>query len=310
MRIRISAVVLAVAFGAGGGLAAAQAPESVPTFAKDVAPILYENCVTCHRPNNIAPMTLIEYAEVRPWARSVKDLVVSREMPPWPADPENSMKFRNERYLEQHEIDTIAAWVDAGRPAGQPRRPARAARLPAGLDLRGRRARLRLRSARGVHGGGRGRRGLHRLLLGDAVGRGPLRRGPRDAAQRLPRRPPLGRLHRRPPVGHPGHRRRAARPRGQLAAAGAAAEAAPDGDRGRGRVGRPGRAAGLQRGQPAGVEQAPLLRARPRRRAPPPRHRQAARSRQVGSLDHATTTPSGSRPRSAASSASGSTPGP
>lgn len=110
MRMRISAAVLAVAFvGVGGGLAAAQSAETTPTFAKDVAPILYENCVTCHRPNNIAPMTLIEYADVRPWARSVKDLVVSREMPPWPADPENSMKFRNERYLEQHEIDTIAA---------------------------------------------------------------------------------------------------------------------------------------------------------------------------------------------------------
>ena len=68
MRMRISAAVLAVAFGAGGGLAAAQAPEAAPTFAKDVAPILYENCVTCHRPDNIAPMALIEYADARPWA--------------------------------------------------------------------------------------------------------------------------------------------------------------------------------------------------------------------------------------------------
>ena len=137
MRMRISAVVLAVAFVAGGGLAAAQAPESAPTFAKDVAPILYENCVTCHRPNNIAPMTLIEYAEVRPWARSVKDLVVSREMPPWPADPENSMKFRNERYLEQHEIDTIAAWVDAGAPRGNPADRPEPPDFPAGWTYEG-----------------------------------------------------------------------------------------------------------------------------------------------------------------------------
>ncbi|MCY4511471.1 MAG: cytochrome c, partial [Acidobacteria bacterium] len=137
MRMRISAVVLAVAFGVGGGLAEAQAPETVPTFAKDVAPILYENCVTCHRPDNIAPMALIEYADARPWARSIKDLVVSREMPPWPADPRNSMKFRNERYLEQHEIDTIAAWVDAGAPRGNPADLPAAPDFPAGWTYEG-----------------------------------------------------------------------------------------------------------------------------------------------------------------------------
>ncbi len=137
MRMRISAVVLAVAFVVVGGPAAAQSPEAAPTFAKDVAPILYENCVTCHRPNNIAPMTLIEYAEVRPWARSVKDLVVSREMPPWPADPANSMKFRNERYLDQHEIDTIAAWVDAGAPRGNPADRPEPPDFPAGWTYEG-----------------------------------------------------------------------------------------------------------------------------------------------------------------------------
>ncbi len=89
-----------------------------PTFTKDIAPILYENCVTCHRPDNIAPMALLEYTDARPWARSIKDPVVARVMPPWPADPNNSVTFRNERYLEQHEIDTIAARVDAGAPKG------------------------------------------------------------------------------------------------------------------------------------------------------------------------------------------------
>ena len=98
--------------------ASAGQTDEIPTFTKDIAPILYDNCVTCHRPDNIAPMALLEYTDARPWARSIKDLVVAREMPPWPADPKNSMKFRNERYLEQHEIDTIAAWVDAGAPKG------------------------------------------------------------------------------------------------------------------------------------------------------------------------------------------------
>ena len=137
MRMRISTVVLAVAFGVGGGVASAQAPEAVPTFTKDVAPILYENCVTCHRPDNIAPMALLEYADARPWARSIKDLVVSREMPPWPADPRNSMKFRNERYLEQHEIDTIAAWVDAGAPRGNPADQPAKPDFPAGWTYEG-----------------------------------------------------------------------------------------------------------------------------------------------------------------------------
>lgn len=98
-------------------VSAAQGGEA-PTFSKDIAPILYENCVTCHRPDNIAPMSLLDYSDTRPWARSIKDLVVAREMPPWPADPRTSMKFRNERYLEQEEVDTIAAWVDAGAPRG------------------------------------------------------------------------------------------------------------------------------------------------------------------------------------------------
>ena len=89
-----------------------------PTFTRDVAPILYENCVTCHRPGNIAPMALLEYADARPWSRAIRDLVMARKMPPWPADPKNSIKFRNERYLEQQEIDTIVAWVEAGAPKG------------------------------------------------------------------------------------------------------------------------------------------------------------------------------------------------
>ena len=113
----ITFLVAALALVVSGATASA-GQAAGPTFTKDVAPILYENCVTCHRPNNIAPMALLEYTDARPWARSIKDLVVAREMPPWPADPNNSLRFRNERYLEQHEIDTIAAWVDAGAPKG------------------------------------------------------------------------------------------------------------------------------------------------------------------------------------------------
>ena len=64
--------------------ASAQVPAE-PTFADDIAPIFYDSCVTCHRPGEIAPMSLISYQDVRPWARSIKNKVETRAMPPWPA---------------------------------------------------------------------------------------------------------------------------------------------------------------------------------------------------------------------------------
>ena len=110
--------VVALVVVVGPPVFAAGGAEETPTFTKDVAPIIFENCITCHRPNHIAPMTLGTYEEVRPWARSIKDVVVARVMPPWGADPQNSLKFRNERYLDQDEIDTITSWVDGGAPKG------------------------------------------------------------------------------------------------------------------------------------------------------------------------------------------------
>ena len=95
----------------------AEAAEAVPTFSADVAPILYESCVACHRPNHLAPMSLITYDDVRPWARAVKSKVVSREMPPWGADS-SVRAYKNDVSLSQDEIDLIAAWVDGGAPRG------------------------------------------------------------------------------------------------------------------------------------------------------------------------------------------------
>ena len=97
----------------------AEAAEAVPTFTKDVAPILYKECVTCHRPGMTAPMSLISYEQVRPWARAIKAKVVSREMPPWFADSGTSgLRFKNERRLTEQDIDTLSAWADAGAPEG------------------------------------------------------------------------------------------------------------------------------------------------------------------------------------------------
>jgi hypothetical protein len=102
----------AVLLAATAASAAAQ-----PTFTKDVAPILYQRCASCHRPTQMAPMSLLTYTQVRPWARAIKQRVVRREMPPWFADPAHG-RFANDASLSQKEIDTIAAWVDAGAPKG------------------------------------------------------------------------------------------------------------------------------------------------------------------------------------------------
>ena len=90
--------------------ASAQNP---PTFYKDVLPILQANCQGCHRPGEIAPMSLLTYEQTRPWARAIKAAIQSRTMPPWFADPAYG-HFSNERRLTTREIDTNSAWVDAG----------------------------------------------------------------------------------------------------------------------------------------------------------------------------------------------------
>lgn len=107
-------LVLAVGVGAAAGNGATA---EAPTFAEDVAPILYENCVTCHRAGEMAPMSLVTYEEARPWGRSIKNKVMTGEMPPWHADPSVG-RFQNERRLTDAERDIIVRWVDAGAPMG------------------------------------------------------------------------------------------------------------------------------------------------------------------------------------------------
>src|SRR5947208_304148 len=86
-RSLVNASVLASALLAVPSLAHAQAPPpSTPTFAKDVAPILQRSCQVCHRPDSMAPMSLLTYTDVRPWARSIRAKVTKREMPPWYID--------------------------------------------------------------------------------------------------------------------------------------------------------------------------------------------------------------------------------
>lgn len=111
-------------------LAAAVVPmafagDEAPTFTKDILPILQENCQTCHRPSGlnlggmIAPMSLMTYQDVRPWAKSIAREVANRDMPPWDASPEFNGMFKNERTLTDDEIATIVRWVDTGAKRGR-----------------------------------------------------------------------------------------------------------------------------------------------------------------------------------------------
>ena len=134
--IRISVCALLLAAPA----AAADAVKS-PTFAKDVAPIFQAKCEACHRTDSMAPMSLVTYQDVRPWAKSIKARVTARQMPPWHIDKNVGIQeFKNDRSLSDQEIDTIARWVDGGAPMGDPKD------MPAG-DPVARRLGLELRQA-------------------------------------------------------------------------------------------------------------------------------------------------------------------
>src|SRR6266850_5500847 len=93
---------------------------SKPTFTKDVAPILQQNCQTCHRPGEAAPFSMLTYEQTRPWAKAIKSTVLQKKMPPWFADPQFG-KFSNDRALSQSDVNTLVAWVDAGAPLGDPK---------------------------------------------------------------------------------------------------------------------------------------------------------------------------------------------
>jgi hypothetical protein len=91
------------------------------TFAKDVAPIFQKSCDTCHHPGTSAPMSLVTYNDARPWAKSIKERVLRREMPPWHLDKSVGIRqYKNDISLSDREIATIARWVDSGAPQGDP----------------------------------------------------------------------------------------------------------------------------------------------------------------------------------------------
>ncbi|MEO8027337.1 MAG: cytochrome c [Bryobacteraceae bacterium] len=92
-------------------------PKKEVTFHKDVQAILQSHCQECHRPGEVAPMPLLTYQQARPWAKSIKQAVLTEKMPPWPADPHFG-KFSNDRSLTKEQIQTLAAWADGGAKEG------------------------------------------------------------------------------------------------------------------------------------------------------------------------------------------------
>src|SRR5258708_14574116 len=87
------------------------AVSAVPTFTKDIAPILLKHCANCHG-------SLLSYDAARSSANAIRELVRTRAMPPWPADPARSLKFRNDARLSEPDITAVVAWFDAGTPKG------------------------------------------------------------------------------------------------------------------------------------------------------------------------------------------------
>ena len=118
--------VVVAAVGAGRRPGAARRARSGPApprrrlnYTKDVAPIMQRSCQSCHRPGTNAPMSLLTYEDVRPWARAIKAKVTARLMPPWHIERNVGIQqFKDDPSLSDAEIATIASWVDAGAPRG------------------------------------------------------------------------------------------------------------------------------------------------------------------------------------------------
>src|SRR5713101_5245218 len=116
----VAALTMFPAVGVGQQAAPAANQEQV-TYAKDVAPIIQRSCQNCHRPGSVAPMSLLTYEETRPWARAIKQRTSQRGMPPWFINKNVGIQeFQADPSLSDAEIATIATWVDAGAPQGNP----------------------------------------------------------------------------------------------------------------------------------------------------------------------------------------------
>ena len=196
-------VLQTVVSGLTGALLSASpawSAEEPPTFSRDVAPILYSSCVSCHRPGEIGPMPLITYQQVRPWVRSIRQKVVSREMPPWtPTRPMGPSRTTGRSASAR--LTSSTAGLRRWRPSGQPH----GADEPAGLRgrLANRQAGFGLRTTRGVRGASNRHDWVQELQRADAFQGRRLGGGSGGPCQGLASRSSRGR-------DHPGARRQQA----------------------------------------------------------------------------------------------------
>ena len=130
------------------------AKETAVTFSSDIAPIIYKNCTSCHRPGEAAPFALLTYEDVASRSKLIKFVTQSRFMPPWPADASYS-HFVNENVLQENEIEQIAAWVDQGCKQGDPEQLPPLPFFPPGSQLGKPDLVIRLREAYAIKGNGK-----------------------------------------------------------------------------------------------------------------------------------------------------------
>src|SRR6188472_3706636 len=124
----VAVIAATAAFGTALGAQQAAAPSAQPagdavTFTKDIAPILQRSCQNCHRPGQVAPMSLLTYEDARPWAKSMKARTAIRDkmgaMPPWYIEKNIGIQhYKNDPSLSDAEVAKIAKWADTGAPRG------------------------------------------------------------------------------------------------------------------------------------------------------------------------------------------------
>ena len=132
---RTAGVLAFVGASIGAALGATASDAKPVTFTKDIAPIFQAKCQECHRAGAMAPMSLITYEETRPWAKAIRERVITKQMPPWHIDENVGIqKFKNDMSLSEAQIATIVRWVDSGSPMGDPKDMPAAREWPKGNE--------------------------------------------------------------------------------------------------------------------------------------------------------------------------------
>src|SRR5436305_12513038 len=114
--------------------ASAAADNTSPTYNKDIAPILYQNCATCHRPGEVAPFSLLTYLDAKKRASQIASITRARVMPPWKAEPGYG-DFKDARRLTDQQLALISQWANNGAPEGDPASRPAPPQFPEGWQL-------------------------------------------------------------------------------------------------------------------------------------------------------------------------------